>query len=298
VSVKSIVVSGGNGLLGRATIKMLSADFKVTALVRQLPLNPYHGVEYIELDLAAEWDTSVLPENCDVVIHLAQSNNYKDFPGSALEVYNVNLSSTLKLLDYGRRANISRFILASTGGLYPQNRLPLNEQSELFALDKLTHYLGTKLSAEIFARNYLPYFDVDMLRIFFMYGPGQKINMLVPRLITSILDGKPVLLPGGNGIALNPIYVSDVATVIKSRIASQGSAVLNVSGQEVVTIKELANRIGAYLGKDPVFEIDKPQLDLVSESKLCLEMLSGQTVSLDNGLACTIDWIHELRRNG
>ena len=297
MSVKSIVVSGGNGLLGRATVEMLSADFKVTALVRQLPLNPYPGVEYIELDLAAEWDTSVLPKNCDVVIHLAQSNNYKDFPDSALDVYNVNLSSTLKLLDYGRRAKISRFILASTGGLYPQNRLPLNEQSELFALDKLTHYLSTKLSAEIFARNYLPYFNVDMLRIFFMYGPGQKINMLVPRLITSILDGKPVLLPGGNGIALNPIYVSDVASVIKSRIASQGSAVLNVSGQEVVTIKELANRIGTYLNKDPVFEIDEPQLDLVSESKLCLEMLSGQTVSLADGLASTIDWIHELRRN-
>lgn len=298
MSVKSVVVSGGNGLLGRATVEKLSADFTVTALVRELPLNPYPGVEYIELDLATEWDAGVLPKKCDVVIHLAQSNNYKDFPDSALEVYNVNLSSTLKLLDYGRRANITRFILASTGGLYPQNRFPLNEQSELFALDKLTHYLGTKLSAEIFARNYLPYFHVDMLRIFFMYGPGQKINMLVPRLITSILDGKPVLLPGGNGIALNPIYVSDVATVIKSRIASQGSAVLNVSGQQVVTIKELANRIGTYLSKDPIFEIDEPQLDLVSESKLCLEMLSGQTVSLDDGLASTIDWIHELRRNG
>jgi UDP-glucose 4-epimerase len=297
VTIRKVLISGGNGLLGRATVERLSKRFEVTTLVREVPVNSCPGVEYINLDLSSDWDLSVLPTECDLVIHLAQSNKYKDFPHSALEVFDVNLTSTVKLLEYGRQANIQRFILASTGGLYPQNSLPLNERSDLFPLDKLSHYLGTKLSAEIFANNYLPYFLIDTLRIFFMYGPGQKMNMLVPKLVTSILDGNPVLLPGGDGIKLNPIFVQDVVSIIEARIPVQDSSIINVAGQEIITIRELANRIGSLVNKEPIFEVAEPQLDLISESSRCLEMLSGKNVPINEGLTKTIDWIYELRSN-
>jgi UDP-glucose 4-epimerase len=290
VSVRHILVSGGNGLLGRATLQRLSTQFHITALVRSIPQDPCLGVDYLPVDLSRDWDIAILPNQCDAIIHVAQSNNYKDFPHSALEVFNVNLSSTLKLLDYGRRVKIQRFVLASTGGLYVQNKLPLNEDSELFSSDKLTHYLGTKLSAEIFARNFRPYFQVDILRIFFMYGPGQKLNMLVPRLIKSIAEDQPIQLAGKDGIRLNPVFVEDVVSVIEMRISAKNSEVVNVAGREIVSMKKLAQIIGSMMNKEPNFETVEPQFDLVSESILSSKSFSRKVTFLSEGLGLTVNW--------
>jgi nucleoside-diphosphate-sugar epimerase len=197
-------------------------------------------------------------------------------------------------LEYGRRVEIQRFVLASTGGLYEQNRLPLNEDSALFSPDKLTHYLATKLSAEIFARNFRPFFHVDMLRIFFMYGPGQKMNMLVPRLIKSVLENHPIQLAGTDGIKLNPIFVEDVVSIIETRMQANDSEVVNVAGQEVVSMKELAEVIGSIVNMEPKFENVEPQLDFVSESILSSKLLSRTPTPLRGGLDQTISWFHEL----
>jgi nucleoside-diphosphate-sugar epimerase len=259
-----------------------------------VPQDPCIGVDYLEVDLSSDWDISVLPIKCDLIIHLAQSNNYKDFPSAALEVFNVNLASTLKLLDYGRWMEIDRFVLASTGGLYANDRLPLNEESELFAPNKLTHYLGTKLSAEIFARNFRPYFHVDNLRLFFMYGPRQKLNMLVPRLIHSVFENQPIQLAGSDGIKLNPIFVEDVVSIIETRFQSQDSEIVNVAGLEIVSIKELAELIGSVVNKKPKFEIVEPQPDFVSESILLSKSLSRPPTSLRDGLDATITWFRAL----
>lgn len=295
---KRILVSGANGLLGAATLEQLAIEHEVTALVRKIPLvKKANSIQYIEIDLSGDWDISQLPNQMDSVIHVAQSNRYKDFPDSALEVFNVNLTSTIKLLEYGRIANIDRFVLASTGGLYAENRLPLNENSALFSPDKLTHYLGTKLASEIFATNYRAFFEVDILRIFFMYGPGQKPNMLIPRLITSIKNGEPITLAGEKGIRLNPIFVGDVVSIIQKRIDSTGSEVFNVAGKEVVTLKDLSVQIGKITNQEPRFVHRDIQPDLVSESARCDEILEGSQTNLKEGLSKTIAWLDGLPDN-
>ena len=289
-----LLISGANGLLGKTTLIKLSSKYSVFAIVREIPAHEtVPGVIYIELDLSSDWDVSLLPSEMDIIVHVAQSNKYKDFPSSAMEVFNVNLTSTMKLLDYGHRAAIKKFVLASTGGLYAQNRLPLTEDSDIFSPDKLTHYLGTKLSSEVFATNYRPFFHVDILRIFFMYGPGQKSNMLIPRLISSIQKGDPILLAGDSGIRLNPIFVEDVVDIIASRLLSDDSQVFNVAGQEVVNFRQLSEIIGELIGKKPVFDIKGSQPDLVSEFHRCVEFLGGMGTPLHLGLSRTINWFDE-----
>lgn len=293
-----ILVTGANGLLGKSVIAKLSIENTITALVRQIPTTgKVTNVNYIQIDLSSDWQVSSLPDQMDVVIHVAQSNRYKDFPSSALEVFNVNLASTMKLLEYGRNVGIKKFIFASTGGLYAQNRLPLTEDSEIFSPDKLTHYLGTKFSSEVFATNYRPFFNVDILRIFFMYGPGQKSNMLIPRLISSVKQEIAISLAGASGIKLNPIFVEDVVDIISSRLIATDSQVFNVAGQEVLTLKYLCEIIGRITGKSPIFEIKGEQPDLVSEFLLCSEILGRAGTSLGVGLSSTIDWFDAISDN-
>ena len=291
-----ILVTGANGLLGHAVVERLSQEHQVTAIVRNLPAEPNGFVNYLEFDLSQEWDTSVLPSDIEVIIHLAQSNNYKNFPDSALEVFNVNLSTTIKLLDFGKRVGINRFILASTGGLYAQRKLPLNEDSQLFAPDRMSHYLGTKLSAEIFSSNYRPFFHVDILRIFFMYGPRQKVNMLIPRIISSVKNEIPITLAGSTGIRINPIFVDDVVTVIRERVHSKDSQVFNVAGADVVSLREIAETIGRNLGKTPQFEFLSSQPDLVSNMDKCSSILNGKITPLEVGLTHTCEWFKSMDR--
>ena len=291
-----ILVTGANGLLGHAVVERLSQEHQVTAIVRNLPAEPNGFVNYLEFDLSQEWDTSVLPSDIEVIIHLAQSNNYKNFPDSALEVFNVNLSTTIKLLDFGKKVGINRFILASTGGLYAQRKLPLNEDSQLFAPDRMSHYLGTKLSAEIFSSNYRPFFHVDILRIFFMYGPRQKVNMLIPRIISSVKNEIPITLAGSAGIRINPIFVDDVVTVIRERVHSKDSQVFNVAGADVVSLREIAETIGRNLGKTPQFEFLSSQPDLVSNMDKCSSILNGKITPLEVGLTHTCEWFKSMDR--
>ncbi len=291
-----ILVTGANGLLGHAVVEKLSQEHQVTAIVRNLPAEPNDFVNYLEFDLSQEWDTSNLPSDIEVIIHLAQSNNYKNFPESALEVFNVNLSTTIKLLDFGKRVGINRFILASTGGLYAQRKLPLNEDSQLFAPDRMSHYLGTKLSAEIFSSNYRSFFHVDILRIFFMYGPRQKVNMLIPRIISSVKNEIPITLAGSAGIRINPIFVDDVVTVIRERVHSKDSQVFNVAGADVVSLREIAETIGRNLGKTPQFEFLSSQPDLVSTIDKCSSILNGKITPLEVGLTHTCEWFKSIDR--
>jgi UDP-glucose 4-epimerase len=298
VEMQRLMVTGANGLLGRALLKKLTSNYLVSAIVREIPKNdPVPGVNYIEIDFSSDWKVSELPIQMDIIIHVAQSNKYKDFPSSAVEVFNVNLASTIKLLDYGYKTGIKKFVFASTGGLYVQHRLPLTEDSQIFSPDKLTHYLGTKLSSEVFATNYRPFFHVDILRIFFMYGPGQKSNMLIPRLVSSIRRGDPVTLAGDYGIKLNPIYVDDVVDIISARLLGDDSQVFNVAGQEIVTFRQLSEMIGKLTEFEPIFNVQDKQPDLVSEFSRCADILGGSGTSLHQGLMQTLNSIDGISYN-
>ena len=85
------------------------------------------GAQNIIIDLSRPWEFSKLPPFIDVVIHLAQSNHFKDFPSYASDIFNVNVSSSVYLLEYARSANAKLFVYTSTGGVYGHSNKPFYE---------------------------------------------------------------------------------------------------------------------------------------------------------------------------
>ena len=53
---------------------------------------------------------------------------------------------------------------------------------------------------------------------------------------------------------MNPIYVSDAVKAVVATLALDDSVVVNVAGDEVVGIREIAVLSGEALGAEPVFE--------------------------------------------
>ena len=175
----------------------LSASHEVWAVARKpLSPSPHPSITWLQWDLNHPALPPELPAAADVVVHLAQSEHYRDFPAQAMDVFNVNVASTAMLLDWSRRAGVSQFILASSGGVGGAQR-------------SHSYYLASKQSAESLSAGYAALFQVLVTRFFFVYGSGQKRGMLVPRLIDAVQSGDRIPLDGADGPRLNPVHVDD-----------------------------------------------------------------------------------------
>lgn len=166
-----ILITGASGLLGSYLTPLLSLEHEVFAMSRHQVTG---ARKTIPIDLSTAWDDTMLPTQIDVVIHLAQSSEYRNFPEGALDVFNVNLSTTAKLLNYAAASGAHRFILASSGGIYRSGVSPITEKSDILGPSELNNYFASKLASEIFAGTYRGFMGVNVLRIFFMYGKNQR----------------------------------------------------------------------------------------------------------------------------
>lgn len=264
-----MLVTGANGLLGRSTIQTLSSTYEVHALVHVFPHNPVRGVIYHVADLSAAWDIKDLPSQFDTIIHLAQSPKFRDFPNSALDVFKVNIESTARLLDFAKRIGAKQFVYASTGGVYGYGGEAFKENAPIVPLGQLGYYFGSKTCGEILVQSYASLFQVVVLRPFFMYGPRQNRRMLIPRLFDSVATGRPITLQGKDGIRINPIHVEDAVQAVLAAIDRPESAVYNIAGLEVFSLRQIAEIFAVHLGLAPVFEAagGEPQ-DVIADISL------------------------------
>lgn len=252
---KNILLTGANGLLGRSVSALLKErGLSVFAIVRAAPSNPVPGVKYIEMDLSKGLDAALLPPQVDVVCHLAQSSRFRDFPEGAPDIFAINVSAVASLLDYAHRSGCSHFIFTSTGGVYANVGSNIGENSPLNQIPDLGPYLGSKLCGEIIAQSYLTEMHVTIFRPFFIYGKGQKRHMLLPRLFDRVANGEPVQLQGRDGLVINPTHVEDASAAILASIQKPENTVLNLAGPEILSLRQISELIGHYLGVPPVFE--------------------------------------------
>jgi len=282
---RKILITGANGLLGKRTVRQLSQHNEIYAVVRNKPEDPISSVHYIEMNLSVVWSIEDLPSDIDIIIHLAQSSKFRDFPDQALDIFNVNIQSTAKLLDYAHKINIQKFIYASSGGVYGTGAKAFDENSPITPSGKLGYYLGSKLCGEVLAQNYANFMNVITLRFFFMYGPEQNKSMLIPRLVEMVRNGQPIGLQGNEGISINPVHVQDATNALEKALDLQESFAFNIAGEQVVSLKMIADTIGNILGKEPVFDIseDEPN-NLIADIEEMKRHLITPGVSIEDGL--------------
>lgn len=243
-----VLVTGGTGFIGGALLPLLTRNHHVySAGRRRVELV---GVDHIEVDFSDRGWELHLPKNLDAIIHLAQSSSYHRFPDCALDVFEVNVESTARLADYAAKNGVRWLFLASTGSVYEPYTGPLVESE---SVQPNGFYPVTKLAAEQIALAYSGQFDVCVCRLFFPYGPGQ-VDRLVPRLVDQIVKGAPVFIDGaGQGLEFTLLHVNDVAYLISAALSDRWQGVVNIASDEVISIRQLARKIGDLVGREPKF---------------------------------------------
>ena len=252
---RRVLVTGASGLIGRKVVERLRAEagYEPLVLVRS-PAPTSIGTETIVADLADTDFISRLPAKMDAVIHLAQAEGYASFPEQSRSVFQVNVAAFNGLLDWAWKAGVRHFVHASTGGLYGRGRDAFHEKDSIRLEGPLSFYFGTKRAAELLAEPYGKLFGVTALRFFFVYGPGQNRNMLIPRLAEAVETGRAVTLDGSDGMRINPVHVDDAAAAAVAALCLDGHTVVNIGGPEALSIRDISRIIGEKFGKPAVFE--------------------------------------------
>ena len=278
--MKRIIVTGASGLLGRHLIPLLSERDDVYAIERSGSATARENVTRVVLDLSRPIERSALPETSDAIVYLAQSDRFRDFPEGTDDMLAVNVAQVQSMLDYAYRSGARSFVYASSGGLYgTANGIVAEESPTPPPGQTLGFYPTTKLCGELLAKAYASVMNIVILRFFFIYGPGQKVDMLVPRLIGNVAAGLPIMLQGERGIRINPVHVEDAACATAAALGQEGAHVINVAGPQVLSLRDMGEIIGATLGKIPRFQIDihAQPIDLIGDISRMAHLLCAPT---------------------
>jgi UDP-glucose 4-epimerase len=281
-----VLVTGATGFIASHLIPQLAEDeHEVLALGHDPARIPsLESVVPLEVDLLQTHDLRHLPA-AHVVVHLAQANT--SAPGSASQLFAVNTASTAHLLEYALHVGAQHFVYASSATVYGFGSRPFLETDTTRPHD---FYSATKIASEALIAAYRERFRTTIMRLVAPYGPGQ-VNRLIPRLIARVREGHPITLNDGGRPKLNPIFIADVVRAIERDLEAAGHRVVNVAGDEPVTIRDLGLLIGAVLGEEPVFEPGAARVvgDLVANNDLLHELLDEPLIPLSDGLARTVE---------
>ena len=237
-----VLITGSSGFIGKSFV-----DYIKVYESNIVEINRERG-----FDLSLQgWTKKINEDDVDVVIHLAQSNNFREAETYANEIFATNVSATQEILEWSIQNNVKRFIYTSTFNVY--NELDHTMKSENSLLQPNTYYALTKYLSESLIKHYSEKLETIILRLNTVYGRGQK-KSLIPNIINRISEGQEVYLAKGKGLILAPLYVSDLCKILHQFLNSRdvfSNSVFNVSSNENVSLFEIVNHLGTILDRTP-----------------------------------------------
>jgi UDP-glucuronate 4-epimerase len=193
------------------------------------------GLDISRIDLA-EHDLDL--NAVDGVFHLAGQPGVRSF-GAVFEDYvRHNLLATRRVFETAAAAGV-RVVFASSSSVYGDaERYPTSEDADL---RPISPYGITKLGCEHLAHAYGKEFglDVVVLRYFTFYGPRQRPDMALARVVDALARGGPFELYGDGLQSRSFTYVADgVEATIAAMEGAPPGALYNVGGGAEATMRD------------------------------------------------------------
>ena len=300
---KSILVTGGTGMIGQPLCNMLveaGADVTVASLDGE-ERTP-RGTRFLKLDLRNFENCLSVTKNKEIVFHLA---GVKGSPKMTLErpasFFVPTLQFSLNMMEAARRMGVERYLFTSSVGVY--------QPAEVFQEDSVwktfpspnDRFAGwAKRICELQAEAYQIEYDwnlVSIVRPANVYGPYDNFDpsnaMVIPSLIHRALYEKGPLIVWGDGSPIRDfIHAKDVARGMMLVIEKGIKEPINLGSGSGVTIKQIAEAIAKFTGKDLIWDKNKPNgdakrlMDMSRASKLGYK----PELSLEDGIVNTIEW--------
>lgn len=211
----------------------------------------------LELDLVR----LLQEENVGFVFHQAARAGVRASWGAEFARYVAdNILATQRLLEACRVVPVRRFIYASSSSVYGASEeacagVPLSEDQMV-----LPHspYGVTKLAAEHLCLAYYRNFGIPVvaLRYFTVYGPRQRPDMAIYRLLDALQHDRPFPVYGDGGQRRDFTYVDDIvrANVLAAEAPAQNvvGKAFNIGCGQTWTLLELIREAESVAGRKAI----------------------------------------------
>ena len=247
-----ILLSGGSGFIGKNLLNFLSQNNEnIMVIGRNLNSITINKLNKLKLDLNnpdASYD-EIIKYNPDVFVHLA----WEGIPDYSEEICRKNYFNTVKLIRMLVNSTSCSKII-STGSCWEYNDgkiIGKCKESETINPSKAFSIYKNKVFQEVSKITKDKQITFNWLRLFYVYGPGQKENSIIPMLVNTFKNNKPINIkyPSNKN---DFIYVGDVIRIIGEFISKDClSGIYNVGTGKGIVIYELLKIIdNAINGND------------------------------------------------
>ena len=255
------------------------------------------GFELVDADLRHD-PLRPLLDGADAVFHLAAQPGVRRSWAEGFDLCQAhNVLGTQRLLEAARDVATPRVVFASSSSVYGAAAAATATEDDLPRPH--SPYGVTKLAAEhlcsLYAANWgLP---TVSLRYFTVYGPRQRPDMAMHRLVRAALEGAPFPLYGDGSQARSFTFVEDVvaATVAAAVADVAPGTVVNVAGGRSTTLAELIGVVEETTGRPvpldrrPAAPGDVPRTGAAVDRAWAL-LGWHPTTDLGTGVAAQVAW--------
>jgi UDP-glucuronate 4-epimerase len=250
------------------------------------------GLDVARIDLAEE---GLDLAGATGVFHLAGQPGVRSFGPVFVDYVRRNVLATQRVFETAAAAG-TRVVFASSSSIYGEaETYPTPEDT---SPQPISPYGITKLACEHLARAYATSFglDVAVLRYFTVYGPRQRPDMALERIVEALAAGTPFELYGDGSQSRSFTYVGDaVAATIAAMERAPAGATYNVGGGEEATMREAIATLERIAGRRLDLRVGPPAAGDVRRTSADVSRIRADLgweprVGLEDGLREQWSW--------
>jgi len=264
-----IFLTGATGFIGRYVLKHLEKEGhdillltrvsqeNISSIIKSKKVNIVSG----NLSDINKWKDKLIQFKPEVTIHLA----WEGIPDYGVKASIKNLKYGLDLFEELAEIGCRKIICTGSCWEYGQNQgeisedLPVKSSNAFTTAKNVLHLFGREIAKE----NNMQFI---WTRLFYVYGPGQRENSLIPYIIKCVKEGKGLKIKTPS--ARNDfIYVEDVVKAIVAILKKcNQNTVYNIGSGYSTSIQDIINIVYSELN----FQY-KSEDDLSKTEKICYD---------------------------
>lgn len=295
-----VLVTGASGFIGLPVVTELAARGEdVHALYTRLPPPAAPGVHWHRLDLpaaGARLEQLLRELSPTRLVHLAWYAEHGLLWNAPENVVWVECS--LHLMRAFVRNGGRRLLMIGTCAEYDWSAAAEALGEHRSRLAPATMYGVAKDALRRVAGAYARQRGVEFAwgRTFFLYGPRENAERLVPSVVRSLLAGRPVATSSGEQLR-DFMHVEDVAGALVALLDSPVVGDVNIASGIGVTVGEVVDRIVRLIGRPELIRRGalpmrpgEPRRLVADIARLRDEVGYRPRVPLADGLEATVGW--------
>ncbi len=309
-----VLVLGSNSFSGNSFVSEMAKTGPVIAVSRSKHLSSVlDRLQTSDREKNVRLENWNLNEDPSKIIELITDNDVKEIVNFAAQSmvgqswnhpedwYQANVASFSKLLTcVQQETKIEKFIQFTTPEVYGATEGWITEN---FNFSPNTPYAISRAAGDWHLKALFDNFSFPVVftRAANVYGAGQPLYRIIPRVIVSAMTGGKIPLQGGGKSIRSFIHINDVNRALGAILmnGAPGES-YHISTNELVTIYELVEIIAEKLKvkMSDLVDIapDRPGKDYayqLNSQKIRTELSWEDSISLSDGIDMTIQWAKE-----